>query len=252
MSHPHDLPPGHPSPDLSLAPAEGRKVLQTILERRSVRGFLPTPVPQDVVETILAVASRAPSGSNIQPWQVYACAGPVRDALCADVLAAHDAEAADPAAGELYQDEYRYYPEKWRDPYLARRRTLGWALYGTLGIAKGETDKMHRQHGRNFAFFDAPVGLVFTLDRDLAVGSWLDLGMFMENVMIAARGFGLETCPQQAFARYHRILRRHLAIPDDQIVVCAMALGHPDPNEPANRLVSEREPVAVFGKFHGF
>ncbi|MCE1243824.1 nitroreductase [Oryzomicrobium sp.] len=256
MGHPHDpaalsalLPAGL---DLSAAPPEGRAVLSTILARRSVRGFLPDPVPRETVEAILAVASRAPSGSNIQPWKVHVCAGPVRDAICADVLAAHDAEAGDPAAGEQYRDEYRYYPEKWRDPYLARRRDLGWALYGAVGIARGENDKMHRQRGRNFSFFGAPVGLVFTLDRDLSVGSWIDLGMFMQNAMIAARAYGLETCPQQAFARYHRILRQHLAIPDDQIVVCAMALGHPDPDEPANRLVSTREPVAAFGSFHGF
>lgn len=238
--------------DLSAVPAPAQSVLTTILERRSVRGFLPTPVPRETVEAILAVASRAPSGSNIQPWKVHVCAGPVRDAICREVLAAHDAEAADPAAGEPHRDEYRYYPEKWRDPYLTRRRDLGWALYGAVGIARGENDKMHCQRGRNFSFFGAPVGLVFTLDRDLSVGSWIDLGMFMQNVMLAARAYGLETCPQQAFVRYHRILRQHLAIPDDQIVVCAMALGLPDPDEPANRLVSEREPVAAFGSFHGF
>ena len=214
-----------------------------LVTRRSVRGFTSQPVPQDVVRHILAASSRAPSMTNTQPWHVHVLTGVARDRLCTEILAAHE-------AGEAPEMEYEYYPSQWRDPYLERRREIGWALYGLLGIAKGDRVATARQLGRNFTFFGAPVGLIFTIDRGLAQGSWLDLGMFMQAIMTGARGYGLDTCSQAAFASYHAIIRRQLVVPDDQIIACGMALGHADPDEPANALETPRVPVNAFTRFH--
>jgi len=225
--------------------AAGNPVLAAIAGRKSVRAFLPTPVPRATVERLLAVASRTASGTNMQPWRVHVLTGAARDRLVRAVLHAHDHEEGRHAA------EYEYYMRQWRDPYLARRRKIGWDLYGVLGIAKGDKERMHNQHGRNFAFFDAPVGMIFTIDRDLERGSWLDYGIFLGNIMTGARGLGLETCPQAAFARFHTVVRAELGIPEHEVVVCGMALGHPDPAAQVNILETEREPVAAFATFHG-
>lgn len=223
-----------------------RAVTNALLTRRSVRGFLATPIPRHTVEEILALAARAPSGTNVQPWKVYACAGAVRDALSAELMALHD------AGGGAHEAEYAYYPTVWREPYLARRRKLGWDYYATVGLTRADKAGMHRQHGRNFAFFGAPVGLFFALDRELERGSWLDTGMFVQNVMIAARAYGLHTCPQAAFTTYHAVVRRHLSIPAAQILLCGMSLGHIDPDAPENALTTEREPVGNFATFAGW
>ena len=216
-----------------------------ITSRRSVRAFLPTPVPRQVIEDILAVASRAPSGTNTQPWKVYVLTGAAKQALSAAVRAAFD----DPVERARHTEEYAYYPIKWRSPYLDRRRKIGWDLYSLLGIGKGDKARMHEQHGRNYAFFDAPVGLIFTIDRVLEQGSWLDYGMFLQNVMVAARARGLDTCPQQAFTQFHRIIAHQLGLGAEEIVVCGMSLGHADPAAVENTLVTEREPVAGFARF---
>lgn len=224
-----------------------RSVEEAILSRRSLRAFRPDPVPRETVERLLALASRAPSGTNIQPWNVYVVAGEARDRLAA---AMHGEFLQHGEEG--WQREYDYYPSKWRDPYLARRRKLGWDLYGLLGIGKGDRDKTHRQHARNYLFFDAPVGMVVTLERDLPVGAWLDTGMFLENLMLAARGFGLDTCPQAAIASAHTVLRRELKIPEQEMVVCGMSLGYARADAIENTLVTEREPVARFARFFGY
>ena len=220
-------------------------VAAAITSRRSVRAFLGTPVPRETVERILDIAARAPSGTNMQPWRGYVLTGePLRrlsDALVAEAM-----------AGTPVEGEYRYYPEAFFEPYLSRRRKVGWDLYGLLGIAKGETEKMKRQHARNFDFFGAPVGLVFTVDRRLEIGSWLDYGIFLGNVMTAARGMGLDTCPQAAFAPHHRTIREHLPIREEEVVVCGMALGHADPAAPENALVTERVPAREFCRFLGW
>ncbi|WP_372622466.1 nitroreductase [Falsiroseomonas sp.] len=217
-------------------------VLEAMASRRSIRGFRPDPVPRETLEKILAAASRAPSGSNIQPWHVRVTMGAEKARLSAALRAAH-------AAGEKGAREYHYYPRAWREPYLARRRATGWGLYALLGIGRGDTARMSAQHGRNYEFFGAPVGLFFTMDRDMEIGSWLDCGMFLQNVMLAARGHGLDTCPQAAFCDYHHIVRRELSLPEDRILVCGMSLGHADPDEPANRLVTAREPLEDFVTF---
>jgi nitroreductase len=145
--------------------------------------------------------------------------------------------------------EYSYYPAVWREPYLGRRRKVGWELYGLLGIGKTDRAAMRAQHNRNFDFFGAPVGMMFTLDRDMGQGAFIDLGMFMQNVMIAARAFGYDTCPQAAFMSYHAIIRARLGLPDSAMVVCGMALGRADPAEAANKLTTIREPIDSFVSF---
>lgn len=219
---------------------------EAILSRRSVRAFLPRPVPRESVEHLIEVASRAPSGTNTQPWKVRALSGAAKDRLCKAALHAHDTEA------DQHDYSYKYYPAEIPEPYISRRRKVGWDLYGLLGIKKGEREKTHKQHGRNYLFFDAPVGLIFTIDKVMEQGSWLDYGMFLENIMVAARGAGLHTCPQAAWVQYHRVVIDVLNIPDTEEIVCGMALGYADEDAPENALRTEREPVSGFAEFHGF
>lgn len=217
-----------------------------ITSRMSARAFLPRPVPRDTIEAILRVASRAPSGTNTQPWKVYVLQGRSRDELVDKVCAAHDALRNDPALARIYREEYRYYPEHWVSPYIDRRRANGWGLYGLLGIARGEKDKMHAQHQRNFRFFDAPVGLMFTIDRIMGSGSLLDYGMFLQNIMIAARSRGLHTCPQAAWNSFASIVRPHIGAGENEMLVCGMALGWADPDDKVNGFETPRESVAAF------
>lgn len=216
-----------------------------ITSRRSIRAFLPTAVPRETVSDILAVASRAPSGTNTQPWQVTVLTGESLQRLGARITAAHD----DPAQRSQHSEEYAYYPTEWVSPYIDRRRKVGWDLYSLLGIGKADKLRMHEQHGRNYRFFDAPVGLIFTIDRVMQQGSWLDYGMFLQSVMVAARGRGLDTCPQAAFTQYHALIREELGLADTQMVVCGMALGWADPAAVENSLVTERAPVSDFARF---
>jgi nitroreductase len=228
-------------------PSETAAVDAAITSRRSVRAFLPVPVPRETIEQILAVASRAPSGTNTQPWRVHVLTGEARRRLSDRVRAVHD----NPEERAQHTEEYAYYPTEWRAPYIDRRRKVGWDLYGLLGIGKADKARMHAQHGRNYDFFGAPVGLIFTIERVMQQGSWLDYGMFLQNVMVAARARGLDTCPQAAFTQFHRLIAAELGLLPDEMVVCGMALGHADPAAVENSLVTEREPVAGFARFHG-
>ena len=218
-------------------------VTAAITTRHSIRAFLSTPVPRKVVEEILSVARRAPSGTNMQPWWVYVVTDDGKSRLSDALLKAHDGGAS------AWTPEYQYYPSDFQEPYKSRRRKVGWDLYGLLGIERGQKEKMHQQHGRNFRFFDAPVGLMFTVDRELKIGSWLDYGMFIQNVMLAAREKGLHTCPQAAFTGHHQVIRECLPIPDEQSLVCGMSLGYADPDAIENSLITEREPVDSFTRF---
>jgi nitroreductase len=228
-----------PTPDMTAAADAA------ITSRRSVRAFLPTPVPRSTIEEILSVASRAPSGTNTQPWRVHVLTGAAKQALSRDITAAYD----DETQRALHTEEYAYYPTEWKSPYIDRRRKVGWDLYSLLGIAKTDKARMHAQHCRNYNFFDAPVGLMFTIERVMRQGSWLDYGMFLQSVMVAARARGLDTCPQAAFTQFHRIIARHLGLGDGEMVVCGMSLGHADPAAVENTLQTEREPVQGFVRF---
>jgi nitroreductase len=217
-----------------------------ITSRHSIRAYLPTPVPRETIEEILRVAARAPSGTNTQPWKVHVLTGAAKLRLSTAIRAAFD----DPEERAKHSEEYAYYPTQWASPYIDRRRKVGWDLYGLLGIGKTDKARMHEQHGRNYAFFDAPVGLIFTIDRVMQQGSWLDYGMFLQNIMVAARARGLDTCPQAAFTQFHRIIEAQLGLAADEMVVCGMSLGHADPAAIENTLITEREPVQGFTRFH--
>jgi nitroreductase len=217
-----------------------------IESRFSTRAFLPRPVERATIKDILRVASRAPSGTNSQPWKVYVLQGASRDRLVEKVCAAHDAVHADPAIAAEYREEYDYYPTKWVSPFIDRRRQNGWSLYGLLGIAKGEKDKMHAQHQRNFRFFDAPVGFMFTLDRVMGRGSMVDYGAFMQNMMVAARARGLHTCPQAAWNGFASIILPHIGAGPDEMLVCGMSLGYADEAARVNSFHTPRVPVEGF------
>ena len=233
-----------------MTPAAAATRLSTdeaLRTRRSVRAFLPTRVAREEVQELLALAARSPSGSNIQPWKVHAFTGEVRQRITDTIL-----HALDEGPAERHRREWNYYPLRWREPYLGRRRQIGWDLYGLLGIAKGDFDATEQQRRRNYEFFGAPVGLMFTLEEDLEIGSWLDLGIFIGSLALAARGRGLDTCPQAAFADFHELIRPILGIPDHEIIICGMALGHADPHHVVNRLHTARAAVEEFTTFAGF
>ena len=217
-----------------------------ITSRMAVRAFTAQAVPRETIAEVLQVASRAPSGTNTQPWKVYVLQGASRDALVNKVCAAHDAIQANPALLADYKEQYDYYPTQWFSPYIDRRRENGWGLYGLLGITKGDKDKMHLQHQRNYRFFDAPVALLFTIDKVMGRGSLLDYGMFMENLMIAARGHGLHTCPQAAWNGFSSIVLPHIGAGESEMLVCAIALGYADETAKVNTFRTPRVSAAEF------
>lgn len=234
--------------NLPVDPIATAAVDAAITSRRSIRAFLPTPVPRETIAQILSVAARAPSGTNTQPWKVHVLTGAARDRMVQRLHAVHD----DPAQRAQLSEEYAYYPTEWQTPYIERRRKVGWDLYGLLGIGKADKTRMHAQHGRNYTFFDAPVGLIVTLDRRLNTGSFMDVGMFIQNILVAARAQGLHTCAQAAFAWFHKIAREQLPMNDSEILLCGIALGHEDLDAPENAFITERAGLDEFVSFHGF
>ncbi|HEV2652190.1 MAG TPA: nitroreductase [Rhizomicrobium sp.] len=218
---------------------------EALRARKSVRAFRPDPVPRALVEELLALASRAPSGTNIQPWKVHVVAGEVRAQLEREVLAHRDTHPPDDRAE---------FPRtgKRKEPYVGRMRKLGKDMYSLIGIPKGDQAANWAQWGRNYKFFDAPVGLLFTVDKDLDAMSYVDIGMFMQTFMLAAKVRGLDTCAQGAWNNYWTVTRRVLNVPDDQYIIVGISLGYADDSHPVNTLVSEREPVESFATFHGF
>ncbi|MDR0564249.1 MAG: nitroreductase [Azoarcus sp.] len=220
-------------------------ISEVFRSRHSVRRFLPTPVPREVVAELLQLASTSPSGTNAQPWKVYALAGDARKALSDAILERFNRDEAE-------TPEFPYYPAEWVEPWLSRRRKLGFGLYGLVGIQKGDKARMKEQTGRNFLFFDAPVGLILTMDRRLTHGMFLDYGVFIAHFVIAAQARGLGTCVQNALCEYPQTIHRQLGISEQEEIVGGIALGYPDPDAPENRIVTEREPVEGFTAFRGF
>lgn len=216
-----------------------------ISSRRSIRAFLPKEVSKELILEIMNVAARAPSGTNTQPWQVHVLTGDKKKALSDEIVQTF----LDPEAAKQHTEEYNYYPAQWVEPYIGRRRKVGFDLYGLLGIGKEDKAKMQQQHARNYQFFDAPVGIFFTIDRVMQQGSWFDYGMFVQNVMLAAKARGLDTCPQAAFTQFHKIIGRHLGLHENQQLICGMSLGYADLSKPENQLVTVREPAETFTRF---
>ncbi len=214
---------------------------EAVTSRRSIRAFLDRPVPQETLEKILTDAARAASGANIQPWHVTVVQGRAQRDLIDVVQAAFD-------AGESSGDDV-YYPSEFIEPYLARRRKIGWDMYGLIGIERGEYEKMAAQARKNYEFFGAPVGLMFSLHESMRNGGWLDLGLFMGNVMTLAREHGLHTCPQAAWQEFDHVVHRHLALSDDQRFVVGMALGYEDTSAVINSLRTDRADLSEYVDF---
>ncbi len=228
------------SEDLNKAAPD---VFEAARTRRSIRTYKPDPVPIEIVREIVAVGRHAPSGSNIQPWRVHVFTGATLKRVGAAIRQAFVND--EPG----HKRDYDYYTDPIYEPYLARRRQCGWGLYGTLGIGRGDREKSKAYRATNYNFFSAPVGLVFTIDRKLEKGSWLDYGMFLQTIMLAARARGLHTCPEAAIASYPDIVRRELGITNDWIVICGMAMGYADPDAIINTFQPPRiglEEYAVF------
>lgn len=211
--------------------------------RRSVRAFRPDPVPEALIRELLTIASLAPSGTNIQPWKVHVVTGATRQRLEAEVLAHRETRPGDDSA-EFPRSSKR------KEPYISRMRALGKDMYGRIGIPRGDHAATWRQWGRNYGFFDAPVGLIFTIDKDLDAMSFLDIGMFMQTLMLAAKDRGLDTCAQGAWTLFWTVTRRVLSIPDDEYVIAGMALGYADPDDPVNGTIAAREPIEAIATFH--
>jgi nitroreductase len=212
-------------------------------QRQSVRAYRQDPVPEPVIRDILDAARHAPSGVNMQPWQVAVVSGAARERLSGAILSARE-------AGQAENPDYRYYPADWFEPYTGRRKVCGLALYGALGIGRDDKEKRVAAWNANYRFFDAPVGLVVGMDRRLGQGAWLDLGMFMQSVMLAATARGLATCPEASFADYPDVIRGTLGLPPEFLVVAGMALGYADESAPVNGFRTDREPVDAFARFY--
>jgi len=215
-------------------------VSEAIASRKSVRAFRPDPVTRQAVVEILELASRAPSGGNLQPWRVYVLLGEARDELVRRVA---EKRKINPM-GE--PPEYKIYPPHLTEPYRTRRFRIGEAMYATMEIPREDKAARLNFFQKNWEFFGAPVGLVFTMDRQMQEGQWADLGMFMQNIMLVAREKGLHTCPQEAWATFHSVIRGYLSIPENEMIFCGMAIGHADETAAVNTLASERAPLSEF------
>ena len=220
------------------------KVSEAIATRKTVRAFRADPVDLALVKDILLQAARAPSGGNLQPWRVYVLAGAARDELVRRVRL----KMQEAPMGE--RPEYHIYPVDLTEPYKTRRYQIGEAMYATIGIPREDRAGRLKQFVRNWEFFGAPIGMIFTIDRQMQQGQWADVGMYMENVMLLAREHGLHTCPQEAWAVWHSTIREYLSIPDSEMVFCGMGVGYADSEAPINSLVSERVPLDAFASFY--
>ena len=221
------------------------RVSEAIDTRLSCRAFLPTPVPGALVREILERAKRAPSGGNLQPWHVHVLSG----APLAQFLDLIRTRLQTDPQGEGTQ--YDIYPKQLSEPYAARRTKCGEDVYAAAQIAREDRAARLRQFARNYELFGAPVGLFFAMHRQMGLGQWADLGMFMQNIMLLARERGLHTCPQEAWAVWHKTLSAQLNLPADHMLFCGMALGYGDPAAPINSVRTARAALAEFATLHG-
>jgi nitroreductase len=218
-------------------------VSQALATRKSIRAFRPDPVPRAVIEEILLKAARAPSGGNLQPWKVHVLIGAARDEL---VRRTKERMATNPRGGV---PEYHIYPPALTEPYKTRRFTVGEQMYAAMGIAREDKAGRLMQFVRNWEFFGAPVGLIFSMDRQMQEGQWSDLGGFLQSIMLLAREYGLHSCAQEAWAPFHEVVRAYLNVPQEEIIFCGMAIGHADEDAPVNSLTSERAPIGEWAVF---
>lgn len=219
--------------------------LDCIKARHSTRAFLESPVPQEIIHQILEAARFAPSGVNTQPWQVVVVTGDYQTRIAHQIIQAKESSV-------LENPDYHYYPTEWVEPYKSRRKACGLALYSSLKIGLEDKEKRKIAWYRNYHFFGAPLGVLFFLDRKLEKGSWIDMGMFIQNVMLAAQSLGLATCPQASLAEYPDIVRKVVGVSQDFALICGMALGYENKDQPVNQYRTDREPVSSFTQFLGF
>jgi nitroreductase len=231
-----------PPPEWSQAEI-GRCVDDVLRSRRSVRAYKPDPVSRDVVLEVLRVAATAPSLSNTQPWRVYVLTGAPMKALGDAVVAAFQSGSFPPPA---------HFPNPLPKVFGERQQDYAARHYGALGIDQKDMAARSLHTQRNFSFFGAPVGLFFTVDRRLTTHSWVDLGLFIQNVMIAARARGIDTCAQVSFARFHELIAERLEIPPEEVTVCGMSMGFADTSATVNQIRMPREPVENFVRMVGF
>ena len=236
------VPPGPAAALTPLSDGPATDVEAAVFTRRSVRAYLPRAVPKDAIERILRAAGTAPSGSNTQPWRVYVMQGAALRRLAGALQGVF-------LADEPRRPEYEHYSSPLPPQYLARRRECGFGLYGALGVARGDLAGRKAYRAANYAFFGAPVGMVFTIDRRLSLGSWLDYGMFLQTAMLTARGLGLHTCAEGSIAEYPDVVRSQLGLPDEELVLCGMALGYADPAAVLNRYQPRRCPLPEYVTF---
>ena len=222
-------------------------VRDAVASRYSCRAFLPTPVPKETVREILDCAARAPSAGNMQPWFVYALAGERIEALKA-LLRPRMANELPKGEGV----EYTIYPRPLAEPYQVRAFTVGELLYQSIGVPREDEPARYKQYARNYEFFGAPVALFFAREKAHGPAQWADIGGFLQTVALLARGYGLHTCPQQAWVSFHKTVRSFLDLPDHLMIYSGMALGYSDEAAPINRWRSPREPVEAFATFSGF
>jgi nitroreductase len=211
--------------------------------RTTVRAFRPDPVPRHQLMEILETARAAPSNFNSQPWHVHVLSGKAKRALSEAILQAHTANALPP---------FSPFPQPIPADCGARVDDFGRRYYSALGIDRADTPARARQTGRNFIFFEAPVGLIFTIHATLTKHSWLDQGLFLQNLMLGAHVRGLATCPQVSFVRFQHIITELLGLGSEELVTCGMSLGYADEEAAVNRLNMPREPVQGFTRWLGF
>lgn len=218
-------------------------ILTAIKSRASTRAFLDKPVPKKIVTDVLEAARWAASGANTQPWKVSVVMGGTKQAISEKIIEARE-------SGVPENPDYQYYPLNWLDPYKTRRKDCGYALYSALGVAKDDTEKRKEVWYKNYYFFHAPVGMLFFVDKNMEKGSWVDMGMFIQNVMLAALAFDLATCPQASLSEYPDIIRDCLKLSEENLLVCGLSLGYPDKTAPVNNYKLERAAVDEFTKWY--
>lgn len=218
-------------------------IINAIEQRHACRAFLDKPVSTTTVAEILRISRWAPSGVNSQPWQVAVVSGEHKAALTAAMITAREQQ-------QTPQPDYQYYPGKWQEPYRRRRVECGKALYQALGVNKGDKDAQQRAWNNNYHSFGAPLVLYLFVDKHMETGSWIDMGIFVQTVMLAAQAYGLASCPQASLADYPDIVRTHLQISEELAVVCGVALGYADIQHPVNQYRLPRADLEEFVRWY--
>jgi nitroreductase len=210
-------------------------VKEAFVSRRSVRRFLPDSVSKEKIENILEGAAFAPSGHNIQPWHVYVVQGKKKLSMTNSII-----EAIKDGSAKEMKNEFDYYPTEWFEPFVSRRRAVGFELYNLLGIGRDDFEARDKQMQENFHFFGAPVGMFITMDRRLATGTFMDVGMFIQSILVGARGEGLHSCGQVAFTKFHTLIAEQLKFKENEMLVCGVSIGYEDTSAPENALRVEK------------